>query len=612
MKLNQVLSQINQVERSKFVNCLDKLCAQAIKNHPELEHKLSEVGQLKSATGSEITELFSVVTSYFREFLSEQISLGGPQISLLVNILSRDGNGIARIPWIEKLYADEHLRLEALSNEISGELNFLEDAEDFNRSKRYSIYQACFKVAYENDLRLNREAKVTEDERTILNVLYERLGLSVNEAFAIEHLKVPVPKNNVLDALNSLREIGLIFIDRRKSEVLIADEIVEILREIQNKELSDKYITRILRSLSDAELSTVLRRHGEKSRGTTRNEKIRWIANSGISIRNILSTDIFDKETTTQRKDRLKQLIEDLSLSVDKLGVRLDDRIDVLVKAFSEGAETEFNFLSASGFNELLSALSETTPSVIERIHTEFEIEPSEQLDPERLRSLGVSPLDVLYLYSNDEVKGIRDSMSLSKRGNPRLNILQSFASANDKFIEHYELLASRDIAGLSNVGIEIREAELGAKFEEITRTKLEMLGLLVDEELRKQVNTAKDKADIIVSLGGDDVIIGEVKSHKNGDFAKYSTTARQVKSYVNRCEASGKRVAQVLIVAPSFSADFISAAEMDADVNISLLEAKGLKNIVAAYKSRKKPNFSPKLLTKGGLLKADLIAETI
>jgi hypothetical protein len=96
------------------------------------------------------------------------------------------------------------------------------------------------------------------------------------------------------------------------------------------------------------------------------------------------------------------------------------------------------------------------------------------------------------------------------------------------------------------------------------------------------------------------------------GDFAKYSSTSRQVKSYVNRCEANGKRVAQVLIVAPKFSQDFIESAEMDADINISLLEAEGLKNILAAYKSRRNPKFSAKLLTKGGLLKSDLIAKTI
>ena len=114
------------------------------------------------------------------------------------------------------------------------------------------------------------------------------------------------------------------------------------------------------------------------------------------------------------------------------------------------------------------------------------------------------------------------------------------------------------------------------------------------------------------VECSEDDVIVGEAKTCKNGDFAKYSTTSRQVKAYVNRCEQAGKRVAQVLIVAPTFSDDFVESAEMDTEVNISLLEADGLKRILDAYKARRNPKFSAKLFTKGGLLKADLIAKNI
>jgi hypothetical protein len=215
-------------------------------------------------------------------------------------------------------------------------------------------------------------------------------------------------------------------------------------------------------------------------------------------------------------------------------------------------------------------------------------------------------------MLSNEDIKLVRDSMGVSKRGNPRLVILESFADATDKLIENYALLAKRDLAGLKNEGIEIAESDIGIKFEEVTKAIFEQLGLEVDEDLRRSINTAKDKADIILSLSEDDVIIGEAKTCKNGDFAKYSTTSRQVKAYVNRCESSGKRVAQVLIIAPSFSNDFVESAEMDTEINISLLEAAGLKQILDAFKSRRNPKFSAKLFTKGGLLKADLIAKNI
>jgi len=584
-------------------------------------------GPLRSASNTEITELFNSVTKQFCNFVREQISLGGPQMSLLVNILSRDGNCIARTSWIERLYEQEREALSKKSASLMDEIRASSENENYNRGRRLSIYNECFETAYKNDLRVNREAKITDDERMILNTLMTQLGMSKDEAAAIEHIYAPVPKGHVQEALNSLREIGVVFIDRKQSEVLVADEVVSILHEIQGKEIPDKYVLRILRSLSDPEFTSIYRRHELKARGVTRRQKIRNIVQCGLSMREVLSKDIFTPdEKISNRKDRLKLLISDLNISPEKLGTTLDERISVLFDSIKSGADEEFNALSASGFKELLDSLgnldhvsvensnSEEVDNrkVLERLREEFEIEDSEILNTERLRALSISPLDILYVYTNEEIRKIRDSLGLSNRKNPRMAILESYASATDKLIENYELLACRDIAGLKAVGIDIREAEIGTKFEEITRTLLEHLGQNVDEDLRKEINTAKDKADIIISLSDDDVIVGEAKSHKNGDFTTYSTTSRQVKSYVSRCESNGKRVAQVLIIAPAFSSDFIASAEMDTDINISLLEAQGLKKIVAAYKSRKNPKFSIKLLTKGGLLKSDLIAKSI
>ena len=319
-----------------------------------------------------------------------------------------------------------------------------------------------------------------------------------------------------------------------------------------------------------------------------------------------------DDATQNQRKERIKLLIEDMDLDITRIGTRLQDRIDVLIDHLKRSEEDEFNALSVSGYKELLESLSQTAPNVEDRIRADFEIENKETLDPERLKALSITPLDILYLYSNDEIKTIRNDMGLPRRGNPRSQIIDSFASANDRLIENYHLLACRDLQGLHAAGIDIKESDIGVKFEEATRSILEQLEMNVDEDLRKDINTAKDKADIIVSLENDDVIVGEAKSFKNGQFAKYSTTSRQVKAYVKRCESNGHRVAQVLIIAPEFSEDFIDAADMDTDINISLLEAAGLQKILAAFKQRRNPNFSPKLLTKGGLLKADLISKSI
>ncbi len=209
------------------------------------------------------------------------------------------------------------------------------------------------------------------------------------------------------------------------------------------------------------------------------------------------------EDNQNQRKERLKQLITDLEIETSKLGTTLEEHF----------------------------------PTIIKVIKSQFELEDNEVVDTDKLKALSITPYDILYLLSNDEVKTIRDSMTLSKRGNARFAILESFANATDKLIENYDALARRDINMLREVGAEVAEAEIGIKFEEVTKAIFEILDLCIDEDVRKEINTSKDKADIIISLSDDDIIIGEAKTCKSGDFAKYSSTSRQVKAYVNRAE---------------------------------------------------------------------------
>jgi hypothetical protein len=615
MKLNQVLSIVNQVEKSKFITSLDKLCLDAAKDNKKLAKTIENIdGQIKNASGSEVTQLYFAVRDFFKVAVKEQILMNSAQINLLVNILSRDGNCVARISWIESLYVKEWNSLQILSKELQKELKSnTHDNSVFDRNKSLSIYHACMTEAYVNDKRVNRDSKVTDDERSILNVLSHNIGLTTDECAAIEHIVDPIPKDGVLEALNILRDMGVVFISKKRQEVFIPDEIVELLNEIQGKDLADKHRLRLLRTFSDAELSNVLKAHGRKTRGVSRSDKIHTIIHSGISAQDLLAADIYSSEDNqNQRKERLKQLITDLEIDTDKLGTTLDERIQLIISSLTNATEKEFDSLSASGFKELLKTLEEHFPTIIKVIKSQFELEENELVDTDKLRALSITPYDILYLLSNDEIKTVRDSMGLTKRGNARFAILESFANATDKLIENYDALAKRDINMLREVGAEVSEADIGVKFEEVTKAIFELLDLNIDEDVRKEINTSKDKADIIISLSDDDIIIGEAKTCKSGDFAKYSSTSRQVKAYVNRAENIGKRVAQVLIIAPSFSDDFIESAEMDTEVNISLLEARGLKLILEAFKSKRNPKFSAKLLTKGGLLKAELIAKTI
>lgn len=625
MKLSHVLASLNQIEKSKFINCLDKICSESASSGEVLSKAFgSSRVKIKDASGSEITQLFDKVRTEYKNFLKEQLALAEPSTLLLVNILTRDGNGVSHISWIENLYTKEWEVLDVTSKEISLVIRNNQDV-NYSREHRLRIFSDCMEIAYTNDRKSNRECKITDDERSILNALASHLKIPKDEVVSVEHIFDPVlcGRETVEAGLQQLREIGVVLINRKTLEVLIADEMVEILNEIQGKLLPDKYFLRILRYLTDGELSRVLKSYNKKIRGVSRVDRIKNILHSGISIYDVLSLDMFDEtDNQNQKKSRLKDLIENLGIDTLKMGSTVEDRINIILNGLKSSTDREFNELSVSGYKDLYEALSVNFPSsrdsidedetLESRMRQEFELEDSEPVNIERLRALSITPHDILYMLSNAEVKSVCDKMSISKRGNQRRNLVEAFVSANDKLIENYAALARRDLLSLKDAGVDISESEIGSKFEEVTKSIMESLNLNVDEDLRRSINTSKDKADIILSISEDDVIICEAKTCKSGDFAKYSTTARQVKSYVSRCEHQGHRVAQVLIIAPSFSKDFIESSEMDTDINISLLTASGLKDIYDSYTNKKRPRFSPNLFTKGGLLKADLIAKNI
>lgn len=617
MKLTSVLSTINQIEKSKFLNFLDKVCTEAVEKDKEINEKIKNIdGQIKNASSGEVSELFNVVLPYLEKSIKEELSLLGVQADLLVNVISRDGNCVARISWIEALYEKEweviNNQAELLMPQVLLEASVNSDSV-FNLEKRLKIYYSCLKEAYFNDEKANREAKISNDERGVLNVLAHQLNITNDDKVAIEHIVAPINKSDVLACLESLREIGVLFVSRKYQTVYVPDEIVNLLHRIQNKELADKYVLRILRTFSDAELSNVLKSHDKRIRGVERDQKIKNIIQMRLSVKQLLETDMHHHDlNVNERKERLKKLIEDLDIQSDKLGVTLDERCSIILESLKSSSGLEFNALSAAGYKEMFNSLRDFLPNLDSVIKAEFELEETQEIDIEKLRSLVITPHDILYLLNDDDIRLVRDKLKISPRGNTRLLILESFAGATDKLIENYEALATRDFIELKNHDLAISEAEIGVKFEEATKAIFEQLGLNVDEDLRRASNSPKDRADIVISLGDEDVIIGEAKTFKNGDFAKYSTTSRQIKSYVTRYESIGKRVTQVLIIAPSFSSDFIASAELDTEVNISLLEASGLKKILEAYKSKRTPKFSAKLFTKGGLLKADLIAKNI
>ncbi|WP_200164521.1 hypothetical protein [Francisella adeliensis] len=610
MKLENVLSSLNQVEKNKFINVVDNLIQ---------ENNLSKkYDQIKQATNNEIVALFKQAKPYFEEYLLEKLSYINPSISILTDILSRDGNSVARVSWIESLYHKDIERLEAKVKELSAIRSTETDLLTYEG--RMNVYFSCLKEAYNNDIRNNQEPKINDDERSILNVLSDKLDINHDDKVVLEYMVRPCCKQNTIsDYLNELRCLGILFIKNKEQTVYVADELVEILNNIKGKAISDKYLIRVLRTLSDAELSNILKSQNQRIRGVERVNKINNIVHLGLDVKKILSVYIFnDNASQNERKERLKLLIDDLSIETKTIGTIVESRIDIIIDSLKDISKIESNVLSSAGYDECLEKLNEyfnqekSKDFFYDLIREQFEIESVEKIDSSKLRQLSITPYDILYIVDNDDIKAIAKFFGLSNRGNVRESIVGSFNDATDKLIENYNLLANRDVNSLNAKGLNISEAEIGAKFEEATRSILEQLNLNVDEELRAEINTAKDKADLIISTSDDDVIVGEMKTHKGGGYSSYSSIARQTKSYVKLCEQHEKNVTQVLVIAPNFTDDFIEHAELDPDINISLLEAQGLYGIYEAYKNKKNPKFSLQWLQKGGLLKHSLIIKRI
>ena len=160
MKLSSILSLVNQVEKSKFINAIDRICSDAVKHDRKIAAQLDKLdGQIKNASSTDITQLFKIVLPYFEKSVREQLAMLGAQATLLTNILSRDGNCIARINWVESLYAKEWTVIDTRANELKSEIETVEEGEIFSDGKRLGIYHACLKEAYSNDERSNRELR---------------------------------------------------------------------------------------------------------------------------------------------------------------------------------------------------------------------------------------------------------------------------------------------------------------------------------------------------------------------------------------------------------------------------------------------------------------------
>ncbi|MDD9302094.1 MAG: hypothetical protein HUK40_07010 [Desulfobacter sp.] len=342
--------------------------------------------------------------------------------------------------------------------------------------------------------------------------------------------------------------------------------------------------------------------------------KIQAIIEWGINATSLLTEDIYKKGVTkVEKPKRIQNLIlKDLNIDLPKMGRSLEERVCILLDFLRNQEKEDTTSLSKDGLSKLLSLLIEFKPDLNQVVKLEFEIQNEDVMHAGLLNDYNIGPRDLLYLIPKKDLIEFCKKNQINSRGNLIRNIISSFRNIQDLYFDNYVEIGCRDLNTLKDRGLEIRESELGLLYEKVTKDILKKLGFNVDEALKKKLNTARSKMDILINIGNQDVIIVECKTIKDKDYNKYTAVSRQLKSYESNCKKNGYHVNQVVIVASDFTEDFISECEYDLDLSISLISSVDLIKIYEGLKESKYDQLPVRLLLKDGVLSGDRIVKAL
>ena len=615
MKLERILENLNSLEKNSFLKIIDNIKSSSPKNSKEIDKILSDVSyDLKNADSINIAKVFKLVSDEFAETVKVEFLNTASQIDIFIDILIKDGNNILKQDWLKVLYEKELTKVKARTQKLKSILD--SDKSDILdlRIRDYNIYKSCVEIAYTNDVENNRDAKITSDELSILVTLSQELDLSQDEVKLINYLIIPPEKLQIENVITLLRNIGIIFYSRKNNLIYVADEVVRVLRKMRKKQIADKYYRRVLKTLREPQINSICRKHSIDVRELDYEAKIKEIIKGGISFTSLLKNSLHKEDTNlTDKKKFINELWEKgLRIETPLRGVTVEEKIENIILYFEELERDEKVGISVEGYDKLLVDLKATIPEYKKLILKEFEMSDDTVLDSENLLDFNIKPRDILDVLPTEGLKVFIAEHKLKSRGDLVLNILDAYKDVENLMIESYELLGFRDIKGLKDNGIILKEAELGLRFEDVTKTIFEKLGFNVDDDLKKKINTSKNQIDLILNLGNNDLIIIECKTVKEKGYNKFSTVSRQIKSYVDRSRAIGYDVVKTLLIAPDFSDDFINDCDLQFEVNLSLITAGSLINILDGFKDSKLKQFPFQLLMKDVLIREDRILKAI
>lgn len=611
MKLEKILDNVNSLEKNSFLKIIDNIKSGNPKNCKEIDKILSESSNdLKSVDSLNISKVFNLVKNEFAKTIKAEFVNTTSQLDILIDILIKDGNCILTQNWLAHLYHIELEKIKSKAQALKTELVAEKSNIDELRKRDYNIYKACVETAYSNDSDNNRDKRITNDELSILLTLSKKLELSQEEVKLINYAIITPEKLNIDNVISLLKNIGVIFYSKKNNLVYVADEIVSILRKIRKKELADKYLRRVLKTFKEPQINLICKKHNIDTKGLDYESKIKEIIKEGISFSNLLANEIHKENTTlTERKKIINDLWENgLKVSYPLKGTTIDEKIENIIQYFEEIEKDEKIGISIDGYEKLLNDLLTGLPPFKKYIAEEFELSEEVTINNSTLLEYNIKPRDVLDIIPYEELKQFAISRQIKFKVDLVSNILDAYTDAENLMIENYEAIGFRNLSLLKENGILIKESELGLKFEEITKSIFEKLGFNVDEKLKRKLNTAKDKVDIILNLGNNDIIIIECKTVKESNYNKFSSVTRQIKSYINVAKSNGFNVIKTLLIAPDFSDDFVNECDLEFEINLSLITASALVNILEGFKNSKLKQFPYQLLMKDVLIKEDRI----
>ncbi len=613
MKLEKVLDKLNSLEKGAFIKIINSLLSTGCASK-EIEEILAEKdGNLKNADSIQLAQIFNLVSDKYAKYIQEEYTKSTSQLDILLELITRDGNCIMRTEWFAKLYEDQIKKQKKAIKYFKEDLESDKPTIGEDRVKDYKIFKACLNVAYHNDERQNFDPKISMDEQSILDTLALQLGLSQDEVSMIKYSVLGITRVGIDDVIAELKDKGIVFLSRKANTIYIADEMVSLLRRIRGKEVADKFFRRTLLQLKETQINQICRKHGINTKELSIQQKVEEIIASGVSFSSVLKDEIYKSDIKLiEKKKYLAEFIDDkLAISGIK-GSTLEDKIANLIQYFENLYNGERLGISTAGYERLLQDLEEFVSSANKIIRQTFQLQEENVMNGAYLSEYNIMPRDILELIPPSDLIRLCQERGIKSRGNIIDNILGAYKDSESLFVENYQYIGKRDLNTLKTNGILIKEAELGVKFEEVTKHIFENIGFDVNEKLRKKINTEKDKIDILISIDDSSVFLVECKTVKDNGYNKFSAISRQIRSYKMLLEKNNLNVAKILVVAPDFSDDFISDCGDDFDLNISLIKASSLTAIYKACKENLGKKVTAQMFMKDVLIQEDRIIRAL